>query len=217
MPKTGLRGNVSTYHFLTLAIVDLVSDNVLAHDPVVFSTLIGATIVGARNIPERTLKGLLRVQRERVRLVLVWLKKNNYLYSNIAISESRLMQFPKDRVPPAILSNVRLSDDIDELEKERDTYVPNQEENVDGESFLPKQGQHPYPLSEPVVNAGGVLDVEERLTEDIEAVIGSTACECFFLRTFSCSLSINFNASSQRRRSAPCFFWCHRCIWCLPI
>ena len=54
----------------------------------------------------------------------MWLKVNNPLYADITISEERLDGICEEGVPDKILNTMRHSDDIEELERERAGYVP---------------------------------------------------------------------------------------------
>ena len=88
--------------------------------------------MGPRNLPQRTLPGFLRVNRNRVRAALEWLKENNPLYANISISADRLDALPADGIPEEILSVAKFSDDTKLLEEERNGYVPS-DDPVDDE------------------------------------------------------------------------------------
>lgn len=126
--NSGLRGNVSTYRLDTGEIADMVGDKVMPPPSKIFASTIGVTIVGPKNVPEKTMPGFLRVRRQRVRAALVWLKANNPFYSGIDISEERLGQLAEDDIPSEILSTMRHSDDIEELDRERAGYMPEDED-----------------------------------------------------------------------------------------
>ncbi|KAJ7596468.1 hypothetical protein C8J56DRAFT_1040742 [Mycena floridula] len=64
------------------------------------------------------------VRRFRVFDALVWLKKNNPLYSNIIIDDERLDALPEQDIPDCIWKTARHLDNMEMLEQERDTYVP---------------------------------------------------------------------------------------------
>lgn len=125
---SGLRGNVSTYWLNTDDIIFMVGDNLLPASPSILAATIGVTFVGPKNVPQKTMPGFLRVNRNCVRDALAWLKKNNPLYHDIKICANRLNELPCDDVPPQIMSLVRHSDDADLVAAEHDGYVP---ENVD--------------------------------------------------------------------------------------
>lgn len=117
--NSGVRGNVSTYKLNTEDIVDMVEVDVMPPSPSILASTIGVSIIGPKNLPERTMSGFLRVRRERIRLALIWLKQHNPLYSKITISETRLNELPVNGVPQEILGSLRHSDNVDLLEKER--------------------------------------------------------------------------------------------------
>ena len=91
----------------------------------------GVTIIGPKNIWEKTMPGFLWVRRQRVHKALVWLKANNLAYANIDISDERLAEITENGVPDEILNTMRRSDDIEELERERAGYVPEDDELED--------------------------------------------------------------------------------------
>jgi hypothetical protein len=126
-PKSGLnsgvKGNVSTYKLNTEDIADMVDTNVMPPPAKIMASTIGVTIIGPKDLPERTMPHFLRVRRDRIRDALLWLKNNNLLYANITISEPHLNQLPEDGIPQEILSCVHCSEDTEQLEKERAGYV----------------------------------------------------------------------------------------------
>ena len=54
---------------------------------------------------------------------LVWLKKNNPIYEDIVIDDTRLDELPVDDIPEALLAIVRQEEDDEIVDKERETYV----------------------------------------------------------------------------------------------
>ena len=82
----GLQGNVSTYRLDIAEIADMVADNIMPRPIKILVSIIGVTIVGPKNIPERSLPGFFRVRRQQVKAGLTWLKANNPLYADIIIS-----------------------------------------------------------------------------------------------------------------------------------
>ena len=134
---SGLRGNVSTYRLNTDQIAHLANSHVMPPSSTVLAATIGVTFVGPRNIPQKTLPGFLRVNRNRVRVALDWLKENNPLYANITISAERLDALPEDGIPEEIITLAKFSDDTRLLAEEQDGYVPcdmvNEEDEGAGE------------------------------------------------------------------------------------
>lgn len=126
--NSGLRGNVSTYRLDTNEISDMISDNIFPRPCKILASVIGVTIVGPKNVPEKTMPGFLHARRYRVHKALTWLRDHNLLWSNIIISDQRLLQIGADGVPEEILMGTRYSDDIELLEQERSGYVPEEEE-----------------------------------------------------------------------------------------
>lgn len=88
--------------------------------------------MGPQNLPEKTLPGFLRVNRNRVRDALEWLKANNPIYADIVICADRLGELPTDGVPFEISSQARHLVDETLLADERDGYVPEDDEDENG-------------------------------------------------------------------------------------
>jgi hypothetical protein len=129
MLQSGLRGNVSTYRLHSQGITDMFASHAMPPSPQLLAAVIGVTIVGPRNIPERTMRGFLRVRRQRVRDALQWLCANNPLYADVQISTTRLNDLPEDNVPMSILSVVNHSDQLKELHAEHAGYVPDDDDD----------------------------------------------------------------------------------------
>jgi len=128
---SGMRGNVSTYKLNTDDIADMVNTDIMPPPAKILASTIGVTIIGPKNMPERTMPNFLRVRRDRIRTALLWLKDNNPLYANVQISEASLGELPVNNIPPEILGAIRSSDRTDQLEKERAGYVVNDEDAED--------------------------------------------------------------------------------------
>ena len=122
--NSGMKGNVSTYRLNIEDIADLVDPIIMPPSPPLLSAMIGITIIGPQNLPEKTMPGFLHVKQSRIRDGLRWLKSNNPLWDNIIISEERLHLYPNnDDVPEEILAIVKYSDDVAGLDAERAGYV----------------------------------------------------------------------------------------------
>lgn len=55
---------------------------------------------------------------------MCFLKRENPLYAGVSISEEHLSNLPEDGIPHEIMDIVKHSEDVGSLEKERDGYVP---------------------------------------------------------------------------------------------
>lgn len=131
--NTGIKGNVSTYRLNTEDIADLVDPVTMPPEPPLLSAMIGVTIVGPQNLPEKTMPGFLRVKRSRIREGLRWLKKNNPLWGNIVISEERLALYPNEEaVPEEIMIIVKYSNDVEGVDAERAGYVVDDDDDNTG-------------------------------------------------------------------------------------
>jgi len=105
-------------------IADMVADNTMPQPIKILASIIGVTIVGPKNIPERSLPGFCRVGRQQMKAALMWLKANNPLYADITISDEQLEPIMEDGFPVEIVDATQYSDDIIGLEHERVGYVP---------------------------------------------------------------------------------------------
>lgn len=121
---SGLRGNVTTYKMDPAQMADLLFDNILPHPATILSAVIGVTFVGPKGSHLYGMPEMFRVRRWRVREALVWLTHNNPLYSDITISDERLAELPEDGIPEEIELTARVSNDIDTLNREGETYIP---------------------------------------------------------------------------------------------
>lgn len=123
--NSALKGNVSTYPLNSQAISSMIDGSIFPQPTSILPSVIGVTFVGPGNFPVQSLpKGLLLVRRQAVANALAWLKNNNPLYANIIISLDRLRSLPENDIPEELLSAVRVSNDVQSLENEKDSYVP---------------------------------------------------------------------------------------------
>jgi hypothetical protein len=122
--QSGMKGNVSTYRFDPAQVAGMINGQLLPHPPKVLAAVIAVIFISSNRHFAKTLPKVLRVRREKIRQVLVWLQKYNPLYKDISISEEHLNAFPNNDVPNEISSTVRYSEDISALEHEHGTYVP---------------------------------------------------------------------------------------------
>ncbi|KAJ6486491.1 hypothetical protein C8R47DRAFT_954685, partial [Mycena vitilis] len=100
--NSGLKGNVSTYKLNTAQIAGIVAGNTMPPSPRILAATIGVTFVGSGYKALKVLPDFLRVRRQRVFEVLLWLKENNGLYAKIDISQQQLRLLPEDAVPDEI-------------------------------------------------------------------------------------------------------------------
>ena len=132
---SGVRGNVSTYRLNTDDIVEMTDTHVMPPSSAILAATIGVTFVGPRNLPQRTMPGFLRVNRNRVHDALSWLKLHNPLYRDVIISTERLLELPLDGVPVEISALAKHSDDLNVLGCEDDGYLPDATYCDDGALF----------------------------------------------------------------------------------
>lgn len=126
--NSGVRGNVTTYPLNVAALAKYVDGNSLPPHPRVLAATIGITFIGVKGTPEKAMRGLFSVSRERVRQALKWLKEFNEFYQHITINETTLQALPDDGVPPELLQVAKMDSDSMLLEREHAGYVPDEED-----------------------------------------------------------------------------------------
>jgi len=126
----GLKGNVSTYKLDPAQVATMIEGNMMPPPAKILSATIGITFVGPRGLPESTMPGMFRVRRRSIHRALEWLKQNNKLYTDIVISEARLLELPVDGIPKELTSTAKHSTDSDAVYREEDGYVPVDEDNT---------------------------------------------------------------------------------------
>ncbi|RDB27295.1 ATP-dependent DNA helicase PIF1 [Hypsizygus marmoreus] len=150
---SGIQGNVSTYPLDHSEIASMIDGKTMPPPIAILSAVIGVTFIGRKNLPEKTLPDMFLVRRDRVLRALVWLKNHNPLYRNILISDERLLELPINAVPNEILAATKYSSDVEALEKERESYVPQY-----NEPDIPEYSVGVAPAG--IVNEDEMADVE---------------------------------------------------------
>lgn len=133
----GMAGNVSSYPLKTDAVDDMLRGKLLPQPPSFLSSVLAITVVGPKNFPEKGFKGLFRVRRQQVHAALLWLKSNNPLYANVKVDEQALSLYPLDGIPDVVYDIMRHEEDPSVLERERDSYVPDEEISEDQIAGVP--------------------------------------------------------------------------------
>lgn len=137
---SALRGNVSTYRLDPRQVASMIDGTMFPRPVKILSAMIGITFVGPKGLPESTMPAMFKVRRWRVRDALSWLKANNPLYSDIEISEERLLELPEDGIPDEIMLTAKHSTNIEAVEREHEGYVPaDAAEDVEGTMKSSKQ------------------------------------------------------------------------------
>lgn len=121
--NSGLRGNVSSYRLNTSDIAAMIEGHMRPPSPAILAALIGVTIIGPKNFPDRCLPSLLTVNRQRVHQALLFLKQENPLYCNMSISLSNLDLLPTSGIPHEIMVGIRHTEDTTTLDEESAGYV----------------------------------------------------------------------------------------------
>nr|GAT44847.1 predicted protein [Mycena chlorophos] len=129
-----LRGNVSSFRLPTSQIADMVAGNMVPRPSLILAAIIGVSFVGVGKAAMTVVPGICRVRRQRVFEALLWLKEHNRLYTNMTISEDNLRSLPEDGVPDEITRNIRIFGDSDAAAHEHTGYVPDIDEDEEGDS-----------------------------------------------------------------------------------
>ncbi|KAG1787388.1 uncharacterized protein HD556DRAFT_983756 [Suillus plorans] len=116
--NSGLHGNVSTYRLNTSSIAAMIEGKLLPPKPSILATTIGISIVGPNDFPERCLPPFLSVSRSHLHNALLFLKRENPLYSDIAISEDDIALYPTHGIPDVIMSSIRHLQDTAAVDSE---------------------------------------------------------------------------------------------------
>ncbi|KAF8526377.1 hypothetical protein JB92DRAFT_2826579 [Gautieria morchelliformis] len=122
--QRGLAGNVTTYALNMPDIVRMLEGDLMPRPAQILASVIAVTFIGVGTVPKCWLSNTFRVFRAAVLEALLWLRANNAMYHDVAISEDRLQSLPVDGVPDEILANFRQEDDPGLVDRERETYVP---------------------------------------------------------------------------------------------
>lgn len=128
--QRGMVGNVTTYAQNANDVAKMVEGKLMPRPPKLLASVIAVSFIGLGKLPKKWLKGTFRVRRAAVHDALRWLKANNPMYEDIEISEEALNLLPEDAIPDAILANVRQEESNYIAERERETYVPGDDEDT---------------------------------------------------------------------------------------
>jgi Domain of unknown function (DUF6570) len=77
----------------------------------VLASVIGVMFIGLGKVPQCWLKSTFRVRCGAVLEALMWLKANNHMYADVAVSEDSLQSLPSDGVPDETLATFRQDED----------------------------------------------------------------------------------------------------------
>jgi hypothetical protein len=128
---SGMAGNACVFELNTDEVVEMVTGQRMPSSCRVLASVIAITFVSSRRLPTDWLKKTFRVRRIVVHDALIWLKKNNPIYSDIRIDERRLAELPNDDVPDELLAIIRQEEDDDLAEREQESYLKGEVENED--------------------------------------------------------------------------------------
>ena len=121
--QRGMAGNVSLYEVNTEAVAGMVEGNLLPQRPEVLSNVLAITFIGTRRLPNNWLSRTFQVRCAAVHEALQWLKANNPLYSDIAISSDQLVTLPEEGIPAEVMALIRHKDNESAAVQEREGYV----------------------------------------------------------------------------------------------
>ncbi|KAF8441324.1 hypothetical protein L210DRAFT_3398862 [Boletus edulis BED1] len=92
--QRGMAGNVTLYNMNTGAIVEMLEGQLMPQPAMQLASVLAITYIGSRKLPKAWLKSTFRVWRSKVHEALVWLKANNEMFRDIAISPERINALP---------------------------------------------------------------------------------------------------------------------------
>ena len=106
-----MKGNIITYPQEPNQLLNLLPE-------IPASDMIQIIFIGTVKPAYIDLNKIFNVRRERIKITLEWLIKNNHLYKTVKISDENLSKFPADGVPDIILNNIEYieSDDLNYYE-----------------------------------------------------------------------------------------------------
>lgn len=119
--------------------------------PTLLASVIGVTIVGPKNVPQRALPSILTVSRGHVRNALHFLVRENPLYSDVVISDENLNLLPEFGIPEELSSVIHVTDNLVELENIQG------EMNVEEVSADDQSGENPWKYSADLYSLKGEL------------------------------------------------------------
>lgn len=166
--QRGMVGNVTTYTQNADEVAKMLEGKLMPRPPRLLACVIAVSFIGLGKLPKKWLKGTFRVRRAVVHDALRWLKANNPMYEDIEISEEALNVLPEDGIPDAILANVRQEESDSIAQRERESYVPGDDDVDEAEVRAPQNAvAHDAPEGEDVQDSGReAAPVEEGDEED---------------------------------------------------
>lgn len=121
---SGVRGNVTTYPLDVDALAAFVDGRRLPPHPRVLAATIGISFVGVKGVPEKAMRGIFSVNRQRVKAALLWLKQFNPFYAQIELDEDNLASLPEDDIPEQLRQIIKVDDNPASLDEEHAGYIP---------------------------------------------------------------------------------------------
>jgi hypothetical protein len=128
---SGMAGNASLFELNTQEVVEMLEGQRMPTPVQTLASVIAITFVSSRKLPKDWLKKTFRVRRHIVYDALVWLRSYNPIYADINIDSSRLDSLPEDDVPEELLTIVRQENDDEVVEREEESYLAVDVNDVD--------------------------------------------------------------------------------------
>ncbi|EJD43129.1 hypothetical protein AURDEDRAFT_66791, partial [Auricularia subglabra TFB-10046 SS5] len=98
----GMCGNAVSFAWSTDKILDMLTGDVMPRPARLLASVIAVSFIETGKLPKKWLNATFRVRRRRVYEALCWLKANNPMYENFAISDAPLAELPEDGIPVEI-------------------------------------------------------------------------------------------------------------------
>ena len=118
-----MAGNASLFELNMQEVVEMLEGQRMPSAVQTLASVIAITFVSSKKLPRDWLKKTFRVRRQVVHDALIWLRGHNPIYGDIEIDSGRLNVLPVDDIPQELLTVVRQETDDELAEKERASYV----------------------------------------------------------------------------------------------
>ncbi len=151
----GIKGNTISFHQDISTIATKVNtlphkiDDLCEHMKVIF--------VGSRKPSKKQLQNVLEVRRHKVQSALKWLKKNNPLYKDVKISDTRMKKIPIRNIPHCIWATLVHDEDIKSEIKAKKNYTT---ATIDDIMSEPKENIKQEDQCGIIMEESGIIDVE---------------------------------------------------------
>ena len=118
-----MAGNASLFELNTQEVVEMLKGQRMPSPVSSLASVIAIMFIGTKQLPMDWMRKTFCVRQSKVYEALMWLKRNNPIYSNINVDQRRLGELPDDDIPYELLSVLREGMDEEAIERERESYM----------------------------------------------------------------------------------------------